>query len=147
MGNQMHIAKPQAVKSICDYYGVELKTIRLGFRLRRDYEFLGRNTIFVIVAASLGPALFRISIGINRGPEYYDITQTFVSDCQKVLDGYFGGTVIIEAPFVNYSKREIIDFSRRRRVPLNLTFSCQEKNEPPCGKCPSCMDRKKYGVF
>jgi 7-cyano-7-deazaguanine synthase len=110
----------------------------------RGYEFLGRNALFVLAAGSLGPPPLRVSLAINRGPEYYDISPRFLIDCQRMLDGYFGGTVVLEAPFVDYSKKDIIRYCKRRKVPLNITYSCQKKNSPPCGRCPTCLDRERY---
>lgn len=134
-----------SLELICKHYGVKPIITRLGFRMvLRGYELLGRNALFVLVAASLSPPPSRISLGIHRGPEYYDVSPRFVADCQRMLDGYFGGTVVLEAPFADFSKWDIISNCKKRRVPLHLTYSCQKKNSPPCGQCPSCLDRQDY---
>lgn len=133
-----------AIKKIAHHYRLNFQIVRLGFRMfMRRYEFLGRNALFVLTASSLGPPPLRIALGINRGPEYYDISPRFVANCQQILDGYFAGTVALEAPFVELSKHDIIKFCLRKRIPLNLTYSCQKKNSP-CGECPSCLDRKIF---
>lgn len=135
----------ESIEAVCKHYRLKPNVIKLGFRMfLRGYEMLGRNALFVLVAASLDPSPSRISLGIHQGPEYYDTSPSFVSDCQRLLDGYFGGTVVLEAPFVKFSKRDIVNYCKKRRVPLNLTYSCQKKNAPPCGKCPSCLDRERY---
>jgi len=135
----------KSVKLVCKHFNVKLAIVNLGFRMfLRGYEFLGRNALFVLAACSLGPPPLRVCLGLNRGPEYYDISQRFVTDCQRLLDGYFGGTVVLEAPLVDYSKRDIIRYCKQRQIPLGLTYSCQAKNSPPCGHCPSCLDREKF---
>lgn len=135
----------RAVKLVSRHYGLKGKVVKLGFRMfLRGNELLGRNALFVLIAASLGPPPSRISLGIHQGPEYYDISPGFVADCQRVLDGYFGGTVSLEAPFLNDTKQDIVNYCKKRKIPLRLTYSCQMKNSPPCGHCPSCLDRKEY---
>ena len=135
----------ESIEAVSKHYRLKPNVIKLGFRMfLRGYEMLGRNALFVLVAASLAASPARISLGIHLGPEYYDTSLSFVSDCQRLLDGYFGGTVVVEAPFVGYSKQDVVDYCRKRRVPLRLTYSCQKKNAPPCGKCPSCLDRERY---
>ena len=135
----------RAVRLVSRRYGLKVKVVRLGFNMfLRGNELLGRNALFVLIASSLSPPPARISLGIHQGPEYYDISPGFVADCQRILDGYFGGTVSLEAPFLNDTKLDIINYCRRGKVPLHLTYSCQMKNSPPCGRCPSCLDRREY---
>lgn len=135
----------KAVKSISKHYGVGVDIVKLGFGMfRRGYELVGRNAAFALVASFIVPPPSRIAIGIHRGPEYYDTSSRFITDCQRILDGYFNGTVVLEAPFVNLSKRDIVSYCKKRRIPLQLTYSCQVKNDPPCRRCPSCLDRMSY---
>lgn len=135
----------KSINLVSGHYGLKAKVVRLGFKMvLRGNELLGRNALFVLIAASLTPPPARISLGIHRGPEYYDISPGFVTDCQRVLDGYYGGTVSLEAPFLNNTKSDIIGYCKRKRIPMHLTYSCQMKNSPPCGRCPSCLDRKEY---
>lgn len=134
-----------SLRSVSKHYGLKPTVIRLGFRMSlRGYELLGRNALFVLVAASVGVAPSRISLGIHGGPEYYDTSPNFVVDCQRILDGYFGGTVVLEAPFIGMEKADVVSYCKRRGIPLHLTYSCQTKNAPPCGVCPSCKDRERF---
>ena len=144
-GQPSRRSEREAVGRACRHYRVKVTFAKLGIRmLPRGYELLGRNALFVIAGASMGPPPLRVSLGIHRGPEYYDVTPRFVSDMQRVLDGYFGGTVVLEAPFLSDTKKDIVDYCKRKRVPLHMTYSCQKKNAPPCGRCPSCLDRQRY---
>lgn len=143
-GQPSRLSEEEAARRVCKYYGVKIEVLKFGFRMTpRGYELLGRNALFALVAASVGPPPLRVSLGIHQGPNYYDVTPRFVSDLQRVLDGYFGGTVVLEAPFLGYTKKDIVGYGKRRRIPLRLTYSCQRKNSPPCGRCPSCLDRQK----
>ena len=63
---------------------------------------------------------------------------------QGLLDGYFAGSVQLETPFINYTKKDIIGYAVENQVPLDLTYSCLSRNDPPCGRCPACLDRIDY---
>lgn len=134
----------EAVAKVCNYYRVENTIIHMGFPItKRKDEFLGRNALFVLIASSLQLPPTRIALGIHYGSEYYDCTRAFIDDCQHMLDGYFAGTVNLEAPFIDFSKRDIIEYCNINNVPINLTYSCQRQNNTPCGRCNSCRDRQE----
>lgn len=134
-----------AVDRITKYYKVDVRIINLEPRTaQRGDEFLCRNGLFVLTSASLVKAPAQIAIGTHTGSRYYDCTPSFLTDCQRLLDGYFGGTVGVVAPFINLTKPDIIKYCNEREVPLQLTYSCVRQDEPPCGECASCKDRKKY---
>ncbi|MQY67811.1 MAG: ATPase [Hadesarchaea archaeon] len=133
-----------AVKKICKYYNVQSKIVRIEFpTARRKEEIIFRNLLFILGASSLGSPPIRVAIGIHADSLYYDCTKSFLDDCQRILDGYFSGTVRIEAPFIDFRKADILKYCQKNGVPLSLTYSCQNQNYHPCGKCSSCRDRKK----
>lgn len=135
----------KAVEEVCAFYGIEKRIVNLSFSLtKRKEELLGRNALFVLVASSLELPPARIALGIHSGSQHYDCTQSFTDDCQRVLDGYFAGTVTLEAPFINLEKADIIRYCIENKVPIHLTYSCQRQNYPPCGKCTSCRDREMF---
>ena len=144
-GQRNALSEHTAVMEVSRYYGVETRLINFGFtpHLRKD-EVLCRNALFVLVAASLGLPLSRIAVGIHTGPPYYDCSESFLHDCQRTLNGYFAGTVRVEAPFIELSKTDIYEYCKKQGVPMSLTYSCQRQSHPPCGKCPSCSDREKF---
>lgn len=136
----------QAVRKICNYYGIKLKEVQLGFSLENvNGEFLGRNSLFITSAFSFLPHNYsKISIGIHSGTPYYDCSKTFVEDSQRILDGYFMGTVLLDVPFIEFTKSKIIEYCLQENVPINLTYSCENGYEKNCGKCLSCLDRRKF---
>jgi 7-cyano-7-deazaguanine synthase len=135
----------EAFEKVSKYYRVETRLSNQSFPMtQRGDELIGRNLFFTLAASTLETPPLRISLGIHQGTLYYDCTRTFVDDCQRLLDGYFGGTVRLETPFIDLRKADIIDYCKRNNVPLNLTYSCLRQNSPPCGTCSSCSDRKKF---
>lgn len=138
----------EAAQAIGHHYRIEVVRVKLGFRLTsRDGEFFARNALLTLAAAATrppGPVV--LAIGLHSPSPYYDTTPSFVADVQRLLDGYSGGTVTIAAPFLETTKRAVVQFARRHRVPLHLTYSCERRNAPACGKCRSCEDRAELRV-
>ena len=54
-----------------------------------------------------------------------------------------GGTLTMEAPFVTWSKAQIVKRGLELGVPYELTWSCYEGGERPCGACGTCIDRQR----
>lgn len=136
----------QAVRKVCSHYGIKLEEAQLGFTLKNTSgEFIGRNALFITSAFNFLPNNYsKISIGIHSGTPYYDCSKMFVEDFQRIVDGYFEGTVLIDVPFVEFTKGQIIEYCLQENVPINLTYSCENGYEKNCGKCLSCLDRREF---
>ena len=132
----------KSFENITKHFQVKKRILELKIPMatRKD-ELIGRNVFFVLAAGALGVSPSRISIGIHSDSIYYDCSKDFLNDCQRVLDGYYAGLVKVEAPFIEFTKRDVIEYCKKYDVPLNLTYSCYRQNFPPCGTCPSCLDR------
>lgn len=143
-GQANYSKEKEAIKAIGDYYGVETSYVDFGFKLNNSSgEYIGRNPLFILVASNLiNSSNSKIAIGIHQGTAYYDCSAQFLRDCQQILDGYFGGTVLIEAPFIDFSKKHIYEYCLINNVPIHLTYSCEKSNVKPCGECSSCKDRR-----
>ena len=61
---------------------------------------------------------------------------------QAIYEGS-GHQLEIKAPFVEMTKADIIKIGLSLNVPYELTWSCYEGNEHPCGSCGTCIDRQK----
>ena len=51
--------------------------------------------------------------------------------------------VKIKTPIINLSKKEIILEGQKLNAPINLTWSCYEREDIPCKKCDSCALRER----
>jgi 7-cyano-7-deazaguanine synthase len=135
----------EAVKKITSFYKIKYHIVNLGFNLAdRHGEFLGRNSLFILIASALDLSFKNIAVGIHLGSTYYDCSQRFMLDMQELLNGYYDGTIQLLAPFMNYTKNEIFDYCIKNKVPIQDTYSCLKKNSPPCGECGSCLERKRF---
>ncbi|KAB2336196.1 ATPase [Cytobacillus depressus] len=135
----------QVVQEICRYYEINLIKSNTGFSLTNNNgEFVGRNALLITAALSFLPSNYsKIAIGIHAGTPYYDCSQTFVEDCQRIIDGYFSGTVLLDVPFLQFTKKQIIDYCIQKSIPVDLTYSCELGHEGNCGRCLSCKDRRR----
>lgn len=106
-----------------------------------------RNGLFLASAASIA-----LSNGCNiiyYGPHADDAAGNAYPDCSSVFNDAMakaiyegsGQQVSIEAPFVNMTKKDIVKLGLELNVPYELTWSCYEGGEKPCGICGTCRDR------
>ena len=109
-----------------------------------------RNIIFVSFAASFAEAVGArvVFIGANAVDYsgYPDCRPEFFKAFQVALDrGLKAGAgqqrVRILTPLVALSKAEIVRLGNRLGVPLELTWSCYNGGQRPCGVCDSCRLR------
>ena len=106
-----------------------------------------RNGLFLSSAASI--ALSKDCEVIYYGAHADDSAGFAYPDCSPVFNRAMneaiwegsGHQLKIEAPFVNVSKAEVVRIGLELNVPYELTWSCYEGGEKPCGKCGTCIDR------
>lgn len=112
----------------------------------------GRNTVFIAIALSLAEAkgAEAIYLGINAvdysgypdcRPDYLAAFQKLAALSSKV--GVEGHAPQLIAPLVMDSKVDIVRRARRLGVPIDLTWSCYQGGEKPCGVCDSCRIRDR----
>lgn len=110
----------------------------------------GRNTVFISVALSLAEArgAEAVYLGINAvdysgypdcRPEYLAAFQHLVSLSCRV--GIEGKAPRLVAPLIHDRKVDIVKRALALGVPIELTWSCYQGGEVPCGVCDSCRIR------
>jgi 7-cyano-7-deazaguanine synthase len=106
-----------------------------------------RNAIFLSVAVS-----YAVSVGADRifygahgsdEPFYPDCRREFYEAFEKTAQLGTGEHIIIQAPFSGKLKSEVIKKGAELGVPYEFTWSCYRDAEKHCGKCESCVNRKK----
>ena len=106
-----------------------------------------RNAIFLSAAVA-----YAVSVGADKifyGAQGSD--EPFYPDCRREFYEAFEkaarlGTcqeITIKAPFSNMRKSEVIKTGAELGVPFEATWSCYLDGAKHCGKCESCVNRKK----
>lgn len=107
-----------------------------------------RNGLFLSSAASI--ALSKDCSVIYYGAHGDDSAGNAYPDCSIAFNNAIneaiflgsGEALKIEAPFVTWTKAEVVKKGLELKVPYHLTWSCYEGEEEPCGKCGTCIDRE-----
>lgn len=108
-----------------------------------------RNGLFLASAASiaLSKECSLIYYGAHAddaaGNAYPDCSEAFNSSMNDAVYIGSGNQLSIEAPFVKMTKKDVVERGLRLGVPYELTWSCYEGNDRPCGVCGTCIDRRK----
>ena len=111
-----------------------------------------RNIIFYGVAASYAEALnaSRVVFGSNAddakelpdaGPEFIRLMNELVKVGTR--SGRENAAIQFVNPLIGYRKSDVLRLALRLKVPLELTWSCYEDGQMPCGKCRGCLMRRK----
>lgn len=106
-----------------------------------------RNGLFLASAASI--AISKDCEIIYYGAHSDDAAGNAYPDCSDAFNNAINDAIYIgsgkqlkvEAPFVNKTKADIVKIGLELGVPYQLTWSCYEGKEHPCGTCGTCIDR------
>ena len=108
-----------------------------------------RNGLFLSSAASMALSLecSVLYYGAHHddwaGNAYPDCSREFVAAMNNAIMEGTGGELHMEAPFVEWSKADSVKKGLELNVPYELTWSCYEGGDKPCGVCATCIDRKR----
>ncbi len=108
-----------------------------------------RNGLFLSSAASMALSLecSVLYYGAHHddwaGNAYPDCSREFVFAMNNAIKEGTGGELHMEAPFVEWSKADIVKKGLELNVPYELTWSCYEGGDKPCGVCATCIDRRR----
>lgn len=106
-----------------------------------------RNGLFLSSAASvaLSNGCEVIYYGAHSddaaGNAYPDCSDEFNDAISRAIFLGSGMQLTVKAPFVNKNKAQVVAEGLRLGAPYELTWSCYEGGEKPCGKCGTCRDR------
>ena len=106
-----------------------------------------RNGLFLSSAASI--ALSNGCEVIYYGAHSDDAAGNAYPDCSTAFNDAIsqaiylgsGNQLHIEAPFVTWTKADVVKKGLELGVPYELTWSCYEGGDKPCGVCGTCRDR------
>lgn len=108
-----------------------------------------RNGLFLSTAASiaLSNGCSEIYYGAHSddaaGNAYPDCSEEFNNAINRAIYLGSGNQLKVVAPFVGMTKADVVKTGIRLKAPFELTWSCYEGKEKPCGVCGTCRDRKR----
>jgi len=106
-----------------------------------------RNAIFLstAVAYAMAAGATRIFYGAQGSDARYypDCRKEFYESFQSAARFGTRQDIVIEAPFSEVSKSALLRLGSQLGVPFGLTWSCYLNGQKHCGKCESCINRKK----
>lgn len=106
-----------------------------------------RNGLFLSSAASI--ALSNGCEVIYYGAHSDDAAGNAYPDCSADFNNAIntaiylgsGNQLHVEAPFIGLTKAQVVAKGLEIGVPYELTWSCYEGGDKPCGVCGTCRDR------
>jgi 7-cyano-7-deazaguanine synthase len=108
-----------------------------------------RNGLFLSAAATVALSqgcsviMYAAHHDDAAGNAYPDCSQEFVEAMTAAISQGTGGELRLEAPFVSWTKADIVRRGLQIGVPYELTWSCYEGGDKPCGVCGTCIDRAR----
>lgn len=111
-----------------------------------------RNSVFLSLAASCAETVQANAIFIGANildySGYPDCRPEFFTAFEQVIErgtkaGALGHQIKIEAPLLYLNKKEIVQLGQKLGVPFEMTWSCYQGKQTPCGQCDSCLLRAK----
>lgn len=134
---------------ICDFYELPLRKIKLEFEPNKQFqhgEITGRNSMLISVALMNIEKPGLIAIGIHSGTSYYDCSKDFFERSKQLIDNLGDGQISLIAPFLDFTKGQIIHYAESVNLPIGKTYSCEKGLPRGCGECLSCLDRESFYV-
>ena len=107
-----------------------------------------RNGLFLSSAASiaLSNGCSEIYYGAHSddaaGNAYPDCSSDFNDAINRAIHLGSGGQLNVVAPFIGLTKAQVVSKGLALNAPYELTWSCYEGSDKPCGKCGTCRDRE-----
>jgi 7-cyano-7-deazaguanine synthase len=170
---QRHTRELEAAKGICELTNVEHRVVELsglatifGHNALTDSSVAvphgeydsstmavttvpNRNMILLSIATgwAIASQFTAVAFGAHSGEytPYPDCQPQFAAAMNCATHLCDENTIEVLAPFVHWNKAAIVKRGDELGVPFELTWSCYEGGERPCGKCSTCLDRR--GAF
>lgn len=111
-----------------------------------------RNGLLLSIATAYADSLFpdeqvAVIYGAHSddaaGNAYADCSQEFVDAMNNAINIGTYRKIRVESPLLNMNKAQVVKQGLQLNAPYELTWSCYEGGEKQCGKCGTCIDRRK----
>ena len=114
-----------------------------------------RNTHIISIAVSWAEIIGAKQIYIGAVHEdssgYPDCRPSYYRAMNSLIkEGTKNGDITVTTPIINLSKSEIVKKAIELKAPIELSYSCYDRNDKACGVCDSCALRlrgfEKVGI-
>lgn len=109
-----------------------------------------RNGLMLAAVAALAMAIYPDDeVDIYLGAHADDAAGNAYADCSAEFTGFMGAAINVgtyekvklRAPLVALNKAGVVKWGLKLGTPYELTWSCYNGGDEPCGKCGTCIDR------
>jgi 7-cyano-7-deazaguanine synthase len=104
-----------------------------------------RNLLFLAQMAAVqdarGPAVLWLGVHHDDHTGYPDCRPEFVEAADEAVRLGTQHQLRVKAPFVHWSKADIVRWGLAHGVPYEVTHSCYQGRRPACGVCDTCQAR------
>lgn len=165
---QRHRRELESAKNLCDHWGLEHrvadlraitplisnssqtsdKPVPYGHYAEENMKQTvvpNRNMIMLSVAIgwAINEKFDRVAYGAHSGDHaiYPDCRPEFVKQLDQAARIADWNEISIYAPFLGMDKGDIAKEGLSLGVPFQMTWTCYEGLERPCGKCGACQER------
>lgn len=143
-GQHPRRAELESARRVASHFESTLAVVRISGFIVADGDIAARNLMLLACAANRAlPRNRLVVIGVHAGTPYADCSPTFAKTVQEVLDVYSDGRVALWCPLLQFNKSQVFILADELGIDMTLLHSC-ERADTPCGKCPSCKDRRRW---
>lgn len=137
----------KAVDYFCRNYRIDLIKQKIDkdivVKNKENMEYFGRNLLLISLALSMFPyKTGLICTGIRYTPNYFDCGEQFILEISRLIEDTSGGLVLLDTPFLSYSKKNILSFALKHNIDISRTYSCIKGQPNGCRNCVSCIERE-----
>lgn len=110
-----------------------------------------RNVLLSVIGSMITPRVWINALDGEQNGKEHDKSERFFNDTSELLsftNEFFQPQTIVETPFGNMSKGEVIGWALQYGIPKEVLFettSCYSDTKQKCGKCLTCV--KRYIAF
>ncbi|MBR0473119.1 MAG: 7-cyano-7-deazaguanine synthase QueC [Methanosphaera sp.] len=134
---------PEISEDDLDNYDVAIETAK-------SVWVPARNTVFCSIALayaeSIGAEIIIVGWDYEEAVTFPDNSKEYLEAFNETIKYGSFDDIIIKAPLIDMSKKEIVETGHEFNAPLDLSYSCYTGKKLHCGKCESCKRRKRAFV-
>lgn len=160
---QRHVKELNFAQATCIKLSVRYDVIQLPFQLFEKSSLTGgmakvdltgsptvvpnRNMVLIGMAASFAICNFATcvtwAVNADDASIYPDCRMQFYKALNSALRICHTRRIEIHAPYIQRTKKQIVEIGKKLSVPFSETWSCYAGDNEPCGKCGACNVRNE----